>query len=91
MDTAIFSIGISQSLSNLGADTVIGLTEEEADNRLQQYGPNKLKSAKKRSLFLRVLDQFKDFLVIILIAAAIVSVLVGDGLKDAIIIVAILV
>ena len=91
METEIYSISIEQSLDELKADTINGLLEEDARERLNKYGPNRLKSAKKRSLFLRILDQFKDFLVIILIAAAIVSVVVGDGLKDAIIIVAILV
>ena len=80
------------SLDELGADAIYGLTENEAQRRLNEYGPNRLKSAKKRSLLLRILDQFKDFLVIILIAAAIISIAVGeDGLKDAIIIISILI
>ncbi|MCL2679698.1 MAG: cation-translocating P-type ATPase [Dehalococcoidia bacterium] len=82
---------IEQSLSELNSNIDGGLTTEEATRRLETDGPNRLASAKRRPLILRILDQFKDFLVIILIAAAIVSVVAGDGLKDAIIILAILV
>jgi len=91
MSNEYFQKDVEQSLADLQADATLGLTESEAKERLEKYGPNKLKSAKKRSMLLRILDQFKDFLVIILIAAAIISVIVGDGLKDAIIIIAILV
>jgi len=92
MSDAYYSLSILRSLGKLQADSNNGLTSAEAEKRLEQNGPNRLKSAKKRSLLLRILDQFKDFLVIILIAAAIVSVVIGDdGLKDAIIIVAILI
>jgi len=87
----IYTIDTVGSLGELNVDLENGLTQTEAEDRLKQYGPNRLKSAKRRSLLLRILDQFKDFLVLILIAAAIISVVVGDGLKDAIIIIAILV
>jgi len=91
MSNEFYCKDVEQSLKDLQADAATGLTAVEAAARLEKYGPNKLKIAKRRSLFLRILDQFKDFLVLILIAAAIVSVAVGDGLKDAIIIIAILV
>jgi len=91
MSNAVHSIDVKNALKKLRADPENGLSVGEAEERLKQNGPNRLKSAKRRSLFLRILDQFKDFLVLILIAAAVVSVLVGDGLKDAIIIVAILI
>jgi len=91
MDNAFYSLSAGQSLEALGSEMAGGLTASEAERRLSENGPNRLKSEKKKPLILRVLEQFKDFLVIILIAAAIVSALVGDGLKDAIIIVAILV
>ena len=91
LSAEIYSVDVNTTLVELKADTVNGLLSSEADKRLKQNGPNRLKSKKKRSLFLRILDQLKDFLVIILIAAAAVSVFLGDGLKDAIIIVAILI
>ncbi|MCL2661824.1 MAG: calcium-translocating P-type ATPase, PMCA-type [Oscillospiraceae bacterium] len=91
MNNIFSTINIQQTLTELSADITNGLPSEEAEERLKANGPNRLKSAKKRKLILRILDQFKDFLVLILIAAAVISVVVGDGLKDAIIIVAILV
>ncbi|MCL2357679.1 MAG: cation-translocating P-type ATPase [Defluviitaleaceae bacterium] len=66
------------ALRELGAD-VAGLSGAEAASRLEKYGENRLHSAKKKSLFLRILAQFKDFLVIILLAAAVISVIAGDG------------
>jgi len=69
-----------------------GLTNEQARKLFEQYGANKLSSAKKTSLLQRVLAQFKDVLVLILIAAAVVSMLVDPSdPKDAIIILAILI
>jgi len=84
-------MNITSSLAALKADSENGLTSADAEARIKENGHNRLKSAKRRSLFLRIIDQFKDFLVLILIAAAIVSVVVGDGLKDAIIIIAIVI
>ena len=91
MDTNFYSKSAEESLSELNSDIKDGLTAAEAARRLEQNGPNRLQSAKKKPLIFRIFEQFKDFLVIILIAAAIISAVAGDGLKDAIIIVAILV
>ena len=50
-----------------------GLSTAEAKKRQEQYGPNKLKDAEKKSLFQRFLDQLKDPMLIILMIAAAVS------------------
>jgi Ca2+-transporting ATPase len=55
-----------------------GLSREEAEKRLDEYGPNLLKEKKKRSVFSMLLDQFKDFMIIVLLAAAVISGLIGD-------------
>ena len=55
-----------------------GLSSEEAQKRLLEYGPNELKEKEKRTLFMMFLDQFKDFMILVLIAAAIISGIVGD-------------
>ncbi len=74
-------------------DTKKGLTTDQVRQRQEQYGLNQLRESKKKTLFMMFLDQFKDFLVIILIIAAAVSIIVGiiegEGLIDGIIIVAI--
>ncbi|MBI4686705.1 MAG: cation-translocating P-type ATPase [Nitrospirae bacterium] len=55
-----------------------GISSEEAERRLKEYGPNKLEEKKKRSVFMMFLDQFKDFMIIVLIAAAIISGIIGE-------------
>ena len=55
-----------------------GLNPAEAQKRLQEYGLNVLKETKKRNLFMMFLDQFRDFMIIVLIAAAIISGFIGD-------------
>lgn len=50
-----------------------GLSSTEARNRLEEYGENRLKEAKKKSVFIKFLEQFKDVMVLILLAAAAVS------------------
>lgn len=54
-----------------------GLSSQEASDRLNKYGENVLEEGEKRSLLQKFLDQFKDFMIIILIAAAILSVAVS--------------
>lgn len=65
-----------------------GLSLEEAQQRLQQYGPNELTEKKKTSLFMMFLSQFRDFMIIVLIAAAIISGIIGE-LSDTIAIIVI--
>jgi len=62
-----------------------GISDEEAKRRLSEFGYNEFKERKTKSLFQRFLDQFKDFLVIILIVAAIISGFIGE-IADSIII-----
>ena len=50
-----------------------GLSSIEAQNRLKEYGENRLKEAGKKSLLVTFLEQFKDVMVLILLAAAAVS------------------
>ena len=55
-----------------------GLTAEEAAARLEKYGENRLREAKKKSVPRIFLEQFADLLVIILIIAAIISMMSGN-------------
>lgn len=50
-----------------------GLTSAEAGQRLSKYGPNRLKEGKKTTVFQRILAQISDPMVLILIAAAVIS------------------
>lgn len=73
----------------------IGLTAEEVLKRQEMYGPNELREKKKKTLFEMFLAQFNDFLVIILLIAAAISIVLGiigeEGLVDGIVILAIVI
>ena len=85
-----FNKGISQVEKELQTNIKEGLTEEEVKANYEKYGMNELKQKKKKSLFVKFLEQFKDFMIIVLIIAAIVSGAVGiakgEGITDTIII-----
>lgn len=74
----------------LETDLEKGLNKEKVEERQEKYGFNELQQVAKKSLFQRFLEQFKDFSIIVLIIAAIVSgivgVLQGEGITDTIII-----
>ena len=75
-------------MQSLGT-TIKGLSQFEADARAVRYGPNALEEKKKMPAWLLFLNQFKDFMILILIAAAILSGIMGD-LTDTIIILVII-
>jgi len=60
-------------IEELSSDRSKGLSQKRASELLGVHGENKLKEKKKKSLFARFLDQFKDVMILILIAAAIIS------------------
>ena len=62
-----------------------GLSQAEAKRRLEKYGPNELQAGTKKSVLRIFLEQFADFLVIILILAAAVSAMLGDVESTAVI------
>jgi Ca2+-transporting ATPase len=67
-----------------------GLSDEEALSRLHRYGPNELVERKKKSALAMFLGQFSDFMILVLIAAAVISGIIGE-LSDTIAIVVIVV
>lgn len=85
-----FAKDVNEVEQKLGTDLKKGLSSDEVVKRQEKYGFNELKAAKKKTLLQRFLDQFKDFSIIILIIAAIVSGAVGiangEGVTDTIII-----
>ena len=85
-----FNKEIQEVEEKLQTDAEKGLSQEEIVRRQEKYGFNELKSQQKKTLVQRFLEQFKDFSIIILIIAAIVSGAVGiaqnEGVTDTIII-----
>ncbi len=63
-----------------------GLNDDQAKSRIEKYGYNALAAKKKKSMFMRFIDQFKDFMIIVLIVAAILSGIVAQEWTDAAII-----
>ena len=72
-----------------------GLSQEEAEKRLQVYGENKLQEAKKKSNLVIFLNQFNDFMIILLIFASIFSAIISyirhESFIDSIIIIVIVI
>ena len=67
-----------------------GLTSEEAQVRLETHGPNELVEKKKKTPVMMFLDQFKDFMILVLIAAAVISGIIGEPADTAAIVVIVL-
>lgn len=59
-------------------DPVQGLSQAEASQRLQQYGPNVLSEEEKEPLWLAFLKQYRDYMRIVLTIAAVASLLIGE-------------
>ena len=73
------SQSVREVLDGLGTDGQKGLTRQEAAQRLERYGPNTLEQGKRRSMALRLLDQLRDPMILVLLGAAGLSLLVSGG------------
>lgn len=86
---------VEEVLQQLEVSSDTGLSAEEVEERLVRYGPNQLESRKQKSLLTMFFEQFKSMMVVILLAAAILSgvigVMEGEGLIESFVILAILV
>ncbi len=80
-----------QVASRLKTDAQTGLTQEEAKARLAQYGPNLVAEAKRISWLAILANQFKDFMIYVLLAAVVISGVALHELLDAFVILAIVV
>ncbi len=80
-----FNLSASETAEDLQVDLSIGLSGKEATERNQKYGPNRLEGGKEKSILAMALDQLKDFLVLILIVAAVISILLGEELEGIVI------
>ncbi|MFB3766321.1 MAG: cation-translocating P-type ATPase [Methanotrichaceae archaeon] len=72
-----YSMTADEALSSLGSGTD-GLSSDEAVRRLAKYGPNRIESPYKPSSIRIFLSQFKDYLLIVLIFAAIIAFIAGE-------------
>lgn len=86
---AYWSITPEQLLTELRSSSN-GLSQDDAERRLQQYGPNALKAGRQATAFGLLLNQFKSPLVLILVFAAIISAIAGEW-PDAAIVLAVVI
>ena len=93
----LYQKNVKEVLKEFQVDAKKGLTTEQVLAQQEKYGKNELREKKKITLFQMFLEQFKDFLVIILLIAAIISIVMGlfspdgDGLIDGFVILAIVI
>ena len=59
-----------------------GLTSAQVKERLEKYGPNALQAGEKTTILQKFINQFKDFMIIVLLAAAVISFFAHEGAPD---------
>lgn len=93
MKKQIYNYSIEEVAAELGTDLDSGLSSAEVAKRLERDGFNEIEEGRHTSLFVKFINQFKSFMIIVLIIAGIVSGVVsyleGEGFTDTIIILAI--
>lgn len=90
MDIKWFTKNTNLISEELNSDIKNGLKTSQIEENRNKYGINELKAKQKKPLFIKFLEQFKDFMIIILIIAAFISGVIGyiegEGITDSIII-----
>ena len=85
-----FNKSVEETLKEFNVDSNKGLTDEQLKQNKEKFGLNELQAKKNKTLIQKFLEQFKDFMIIILIIAAVISGIVGaiegEGITDSIII-----
>ena len=83
-DIKLWDVAAAAALAYLQSSPQ-GLTAAEARHRFERFGPNRLREKPPRPVWLKFIDQFKNLLVLVLIAAAALACAIGDT-KDAVVI-----
>jgi Ca2+-transporting ATPase len=85
------SLSIDPSVSKLGSNAALGLSQTEVKKRQKKYGPNSLPETKPPSLFYIFLKQFNNFFVYILFAATIITFFLHEHINTGAIMLALLI
>jgi Ca2+-transporting ATPase len=95
LDIAWHALNAHETIRRLRTPLETGLTTEEAKRRLAQFGPNQLAEPKRRTFLQMVIGQLNNFVVILLIVAAVISGVIslsqGEPLVDSAAIIAIVI
>ncbi|MET1154223.1 HAD-IC family P-type ATPase [Arthrobacter sp.] len=78
VDKAWYSMTPEEVASELRVDPARGLSTEEARQRLQEYGPNALAAPKQEPVWKRFFKHYQDYMQIVLVVAAVVSLLIAE-------------
>ena len=79
------SLSTEAVIQELTSNSILGLSADEANKRLKQYGANRLTEIAPRSALHLLLSQFKGILILVLLAAALLATTIGD-IKDGLVI-----
>lgn len=86
-----YSKSIEDTLKQLNVNPENGLSGEEANKRLEEYGSNELKGKKQKTVFQMFVSHLNDWLIYILFAAVIITALMGEYVDSVIIVLVILI
>lgn len=90
-----YNLTVEETAKELATDPVNGLSEAEAQERILRDGYNEFRKVKHKSLAAKFFDQFKSFMIIVLLVAAVISGVIGylhgEGFTDALIILGIVI
>jgi len=78
VETAWYALAPDEVAERLGVDPAQGLSAAEAQRRLQQYGPNALAAARQASVWKRFFKHYRDYMQVVLVVAAVVSLLIHE-------------
>ena len=86
-----FTKSVSDALKELNVNPETGLSSEEAAKRKKHFGPNQLEAKKKKSVLRIFLSQLNDWLIYVLFAAVVITMLMGEYVDSVIIVLVILI
>jgi Ca2+-transporting ATPase len=84
-DAAWHSLEVPEAVQRLNSDPAFGLSAAEAAARLTRYGANEIREERRRGPLRMFVGQFTDFMILVLIAAALISGAIGDVVDTAVI------
>ena len=77
-DASWYALAPAEVAAELKVDPASGLSAAEAQQRLQEYGPNALAAAKQEPVWKRFFKHYRDYMQIVLVVAAVVSLLIAE-------------
>ena len=89
--TPVHAMGVDDVVAAFDVDPGVGLSSDEVASRRREHGPNELAEAERTSAWRRFAHQFRELLILVLLAAAAVSFLVSGELKTPIVVLVVVV